>query len=369
MTPVIEAAYLGSDLDCQDFNIRNLKSFIPIPENLVGIYDSRLEDGRMVPFGSVTDFHVDAVAAIDQSKLNLNLNIPSDWIISSIPGGDDEPRAAEGSQAEFHSNKGAPNGYASLDSNGQIAMAHLTPGDAIGSIGSVGLKLPDPFTVHPQSITTSGTFNVNWTAPANSWFGSDGTVDFQHHESIFPFIVTHPFNDDFIELPASKIVSGVFASNVFPVFKGVGPNHALGMVPDPGSSGDHNMYLGRDTNWYHFVVNDPALAHQPKIDDVTIVLDWWEAHVPTTADPSLVKAHITIRSLLHGAKLFYRVTSQTDVPSAFTEAHYDDTPDDAHVTIETNDFDTVEAYAARQGYINSDIEEWQVVTPISDLGL
>ena len=147
----------------------------------------------------------------------------------------------------------------------------------------------------------------------------------------------------------------------------MGTGHAKGMVPDPGETSPNN-YLGRDMQWHHFVVNDPALAHQPHVPDVTIVLDWWEAHEPTTNDPSLVKAHVTIRTLLKDAHLFYRVTPQHVIhPDDFQEVLHDKTPDDPHITLEVNEFDFIEAYSAKQGYTNSDIEQWRVMTPISDL--
>ena len=368
MTPILENAELSTDLDCQNFDIRNVIAMEPVPDGLVGLNDPRLTGGRQPVDGSVTDYHVNATAAIDQSKLNLNGGIPLKFT------GTAAGRAARGNLVERLVNKGAPNGYAALGSDGKISAAHFTPGDAIGALTSIGITVKVPLHVHPAQITSSGTFVFTWDHPStHAWFGSDGTVDFQHHEFIYPFFVTHPFNVEMFSLPCSKFTGGIFPYRRFPVALGVGvppvppSTSRKGYVPNPGASGP-TMYLGRDMLWHHFVINDPNLVHQPPVPDVTIVLDWWEKHEPTGDDPALVKARVTIRSLLKDAHLFYRVIPQHIIhPDPFQEANYDDTPGDAHITIEVDEFETIEAYAAKQGYNNSDIETWTVFTPISDL--
>jgi hypothetical protein len=379
MTPILENAFLSSDLDCQNFDIKNVGLLDPVPEGLVEIDDVRLKGGRNPPAGSVTNDSVNATAAIDQSKLNLNGPVPDSFFYA---GGDVEKRkAAKGELAEFVSRKGAPNGYAALDADGKVAPSAFTPGDAVGSITSIGMRFKNiwsrnPMTVHPQTITTSGIFNVTWLSPTvRCWFGSDGTLDPQHHEFTYPFFVTHTIEVNMVSIPASKFNAGVVLRARLPLARGVGvPPPAgqtrIGMAPDPGHTGGRNMYLGRDMNWHQFHVNDPARAHQPQAPDVTITLDWWEASPIIPAEPLNVKAHVTIRSLLRGSFLFYRVTPFGDqTPDAFQRVLHPDTPDDIHISIEVNDYDTVEAYAAKQGYNNSEIEEWTVITPISDLKL
>lgn len=374
MTPILENAELSTDLDCQNFDIRNVGALEPVPDGLVAIDDPRLTTGRPPADGSVTNDSVNATAAIDQSKLNLNGPVPAPWLTDGLVFISDTMEAARGSKAEFLSRKGVPNGYAALGSDGKIPAGHFTPGDAIGALTSIGMTVKVPLHVHPAQITSSGTFVLTWDHPSTqAWFGSDGTVDFQHHEFVFPFFVTHAFEPGMFSLPCSKFTGGIFPYRRFPVALGMGvppvppSTSRKGYVPDPGTTGP-NMYLGRDMLWHHFVVNDPNLAHQPNVPDVTIVLDWWEKHEPTDDDPSLVKAHVTIRSMLKDAHLFYRVIPQHIIhPDDFQEALYDDTPGDAHITIEVSEFETIEAYAAKQGYTNSDIETWTVFTPISDL--
>lgn len=366
MIPILEDAILGNDLDCQNYSLLNIGAMVPVPDNLVAVDDPRLDGGATPLDGSVTNESVAATAGIDQSKLNMNGAIPAAWLSSSLE------LAAPGNLAEYHSRKGAPNGYAALDADGKIAASHFTPGDAIGSVTAVGLNFMTPLrNFGPDIITGSGTFDVRWktNTPGLCWFGWDGTIDPQHPDIFRPFYVANQLVGGMVSgLPCSKFTSGVFARSLCPVARGLGEFHRRGMVPDPGATGAKGMYLGRDMNWHHFVVNDPALAHQPKVPDVTIVLDWWEPHIPKLHDPTLVKAHVTIRTLLNGASLFYRVTPQDDdTPLPFQMALHKKTPDDVHITLEVNDHDFIEAYASKTGYNNSDIEQWEVITPITDL--
>ena len=367
MTPILENAELTSDLDCQNYSLKNVGAMIPAPGNLVSIDDPRLTGGRMVPDGSVTNDSVNATAGITQDKLALNGVIPPSWVTGVALLGH-TPKAADGSLAEFQSRKGAPNGYAALDSNSKVAAPHFAAGPATGTLTQIGMVVPDPYTVTPASISSSGTFAVHWkTAPANMWFGSDGTLDFQHHEFIYPFYVTGDLEGGLTGgLPCSKFTSGVFpVVSRWPVAqRGTVDNghiHHQGMVPDPGATGAGNMYLARDMSYKHFVVNDPAVVYMPTIPNPTIVLDDWDL-------PGLTVA-ITIRTRLKGAFLFYRRTPQGSAPGSFKQALHPATPDDIHITLKVNEHDFIEAYAAKQGYINSDIEEWTVITPLTDLGL
>ena len=360
MTPILENAGLTSDLDCQNYSLKNIRLMTPVPENLVAINDPRLTGGRMVPDGSVTDDSVNATAAIDQSKLSLNGVIPPSWVTGVALIGH-TPKAAAGNLAEFQSRKNVANGYAGLDSVGKVAAPHFAAGPATGSLTQIGIAVPDPYTVTPANISSSGTFAVHWkTAPANMWFGSDGTLDFQHHEFIYPFYVTGDIEGGLLGgVPCSKFVSGAFPVARWPLAK-YGSVHNQGMVPDPGSTGAANMYLARDMTYKNFVVNDPAVVYQPRISNPTIVLDDWDR---------AGAVDITIRTRQKGAFLFYRVTPQGSSPGSFKEVLHGSTPDDIHITLTVNEHAFIEAYAAKQGYINSDIEEWTVITPLTDLGL
>ena len=358
---VLDNAVLGNDLDCQNFDLRNVALMLPPPANLVGIDDPRLSGPRAVPDGSVTDESVNATAGIVQSKLNLNGVIPAAWLANVLSSASDR-LAAKGNLTEHAANKDAINGYAGLDADGKATTVGFTAGAATGNVTSIGMIVPDPFFMTGSPIVGSGTLTADWKAcPHNAWFGSDGTLDFQHHEFIYPFYVTDHIESNLLGgQPASKFTSGTFARARLPQAKWVasGSLHNRGVIPDPGT-GPADMYLGRDMTWRHFVVNDPALVYQPVVDDVTIVLDWWEPG----------KAHITIRSLVKGSVLFYRVTAEGDTHLGFHEAIHEDTPDDIHITLAVNEHDFIEAYASKAGYTNSDIEEWEVITPITDLEL
>jgi hypothetical protein len=100
MTPIIEDSVLEDHLDCQNFDLRNVGQFYPVPAGLVGTNDPALSDPRTPPIGSVTDFHVNAIAAIAQQKLLFNGAPPPDWV------GNGSGQMAAGDLAEHLSNKG-----------------------------------------------------------------------------------------------------------------------------------------------------------------------------------------------------------------------------------------------------------------------
>ena len=359
VTMLLDNAVLGNDLDCQNCDLRNIALMLPPPTNLVGIDDPRLSGAREVPDGSVTNDSVNATAGIAQSKLNLDGVIPADWLATGPLSFASDRKAAQGDLVEHVANRGASDGYAALDADGKVVSVVFDDGPATGSVNSVGMTVPDPLFITGSPITGSGTFHVNWKqCPHNAWFGSDGTLDFQHHEFIYPFYVTDHIEGGLLGgQPCSKFTTGTFARARLPEVKH-GAIHNRGVLPAPGATGP-TMYFGRDTLWHHFVVNDPALVYQPGMENPTITLDWWEIR----------KAHITIRCLTKGANLFYRVTAEGHVQGAFKEVLHDDTPDDPHITLQVNEHDFIEAYAAKPGYTNSDIEEWEVITPITDLEL
>src|SRR5580765_1531120 len=102
----LDNAILVSDLDADQHKILNLPSDQPLPAPII-------QDN------SISDRHVNTAAGIVQSKLNLNGSIPSGWL-GTVAG-----TAAAGDLAEYAANKGANNGYASLDSSGKIPTAQL----------------------------------------------------------------------------------------------------------------------------------------------------------------------------------------------------------------------------------------------------
>ena len=163
MTPILEEAALGSDLDCQNFDLRNIGHMYPVPVGLVDKNDPTLYDPRVPPFASVTNDSVSPVAEISQSKLNLNDVIPPAWLATD--------GAAKGSSSEFRSRKGTPNGYAALDAAGKLLSSNVTAGAGLGTVTSVALLLPPELAETPP-ITDSGAFSPQWNdVPDGSWFG------------------------------------------------------------------------------------------------------------------------------------------------------------------------------------------------------
>ena len=242
MTPVIEDAVLGSDLDGQFYSLLNVKSLDPVPPNLATSDDARLTDVREPIPGSVTNASVADDAAIDQSKLALNGQIPTAWL-GSVAG-----TAAQGDLAEYLANKNQPGGYAGLDATGKIPVSNLPDAVGLATVTSVGLSMPPQFIVNgPNPITGSGTWSVIWADMGGpGWFGSlaGGPPAYQFD----PLPVALVPNVD-----TSQINSGVMATARLPVFIGVGPTHAIGMVPDPGPTGSGILptdYLGRDAAWH-----------------------------------------------------------------------------------------------------------------------
>src|SRR5215510_9604048 len=119
MIDAIDNGLLTTDLDGNDLEIINLGAVIPTPTNLVDTFDPRLSNARIPIDGSVTNTSVSPTAAIEQSKLDLNGEIPQSWL------GTDDIHAAPGDRVEYLSNKGVPGGYAGLDGTGKVPAGQL----------------------------------------------------------------------------------------------------------------------------------------------------------------------------------------------------------------------------------------------------
>ena len=325
MIPILENAILGTDLDGNFQDLLNVAALDPVPLNIATSDDIRLSDARPPLPGSVTDESVADDAAIVQSKLNFNGQIPTAWL-GTAPG-----TAAPGDLAEYVANKNQPGGYAGLDGSGKVPSAVL-PGDTgTGTVTSVGLSMPPAsFTVAGSPITGAGTFAVAWlAAPDASWFGNKSGAPGA------PQFYTTPFPPSLIpSLDASIVTSGVFAAALLPVAIGVGVLHAPGAVPDPGDGtiGSPGDYLARDISWKSLPTIGPA--YQPTLPDTTFV----------TSGGVAGPIFVTPQSIVPGVTFFCSTTSGT---SGFTEL----TAGSVSVPLGT----TVWVYSARQGFNNSTV--------------
>jgi hypothetical protein len=339
MIPILEDAILGSDLDCQNFTLSNIRTIYPIPPGLVAINDPRLDDPRVPPAASLTNEHFSATAEIDQFKLNLNAVIPGAWLGTGIS------QAAPGNLSERLSNKGAANGYAPVDADMKLPATSVAPGASLGTVNSVQIFLPPEFTHTPEVIETSGTFATSWAAaPDNSYLGIYGFIDLGG--TLLPSFVTSQMPSEVIpSFDASKFTSGVFPLSCLPVATSMGAGHAPGLLPTPGELGDPNEYLGRDMEWHHFNADK---NYQPTLASPSITLGTWSGE-SATVNISAVK----------GSVLFYRLASSAS--ASFVMA----TGISVALSVPNGDF--VEAYAAKTGYNNSRISTYIVVTPLSEV--
>jgi hypothetical protein len=330
MTPIEENACLENDLDCRGFSLKNVLHFYPVPGNLVQLTDPRLSDPRPVPAGSVTNESVADQAAIVQSKLNLNGVIPPAWFTPSPPDIDAPAPVypARGDQAEMIARKGVLNGYAAIDSNRRLLPANVSPGAGLGTVGDVRFSFPAQFNVVQLSGATINC-SVTWVnAPNNSWFGINGHEP-QFFTDQLPMEIIPGFS-------ATRFTTGLFDPELFPVAK-YGPDHAPGFVPDPGENGDKRQYLGRDMNYHHFTADQPyqPFVPAPVISVLSIAGD---------------RVTINISCSMAGSLLFYRI--RTD----FIEGT---NPQVIQVLPGTY----IEAYAAREGYNNSEISSYTAPIP------
>ena len=329
MTPILDNALLGTDLDGNFQDLLNVNALVPIPLNLATSDDPRLTDGRVPLPGSVTDASVAAGAAIVQSKLNFNDVIPPAWL------GTASNQAAQGNLAEYLSSKNVPGGYAGLDGTGKIPSSVLPGTTGTGTVTSVDLSMPAGFTVSGHPVTGAGTLGVAWAAVTDqSWFGrnagSAGTPQFY----------TTPLPPSLIPgLDASIITSGVLLPALLPVAIGLGSTHAPGAVPDPGdgTTGLGSDYLSRDITWKPVPTMGPT--YQPTLPNPTFAIG---------AGPGY-PISVLIQSTVPGVTIFYSLTSSS---SGFVE-----TPDGS-VSIPATG--TLHAYVASPGFNNSAV----VTTPV-----
>lgn len=318
----LEQAQLTTDLDGQFHDLLNINELIPPPPGLVTTSDPRLSDARKPLEGSVTDDSVSDIAAIDQSKLNLNGLMPPAWF------GNTATTAARGDLAEMLESKAQALGYASLDGAGKLPLTQLPLGAGSGTVTSIGITMPAQFSVTGSPVTVAGVIDIDWNdVPDGSWFGNDSGLPGP------PTFQTTPLPVSLIPgLPASRITSGVFLAGLLPIAIGVGVSHAPGAVPDPGATGDPTDYLARDMTFKR----SPALgpSYQPVVPD------------PILTNISGVPPYtIKIESILAEVKLFYSIDNPI--------GGFAPLPVSNQVVVGPGR--TVYAYGARVGFTNSRI--------------
>lgn len=326
MNSIEEDAVLGSDLDAQLYYLRNLGGIDPVPANLAQSDDPRLSDERPPAPGSVTNASVAADADIEQSKLNLNGDIPGAWL------GTAANQAAQGDLVEYRANRDQPFGYPSLDGSGKVLVDQLPGAVGTGTVTSVGLVMPGQFSVTGTPITGAGVFSVDWAIIAPfAWFGNKAGAPGP------PQFYTDELPTDLIpDLSAGKVQTGIFDAARIPEAVGVGPSHSGGGVPDPGdgSGGAVNSdYLARDMTYK--AKPTIAVPYQPTIPDPTLGVST-EPTGPVTIKPS---------DTIAGVTFFYSFTSGS---TGFVEF-----PDSGYVSLPAGD--TIWVYAAHAGYNNSNV--------------
>lgn len=347
MIPIVEDSSLGSDLDCQFKDLLKILHFYPTPQGLVQLTDPRLSDPRAILDGSVTDESVSPHAAIVQSKLNLNGVMPPNWFTPPDPDIDapnPEHYAAQGDLAEILIRKGAPNGYAAVDGNLRLLPENVTPGPGLGTVSEVLFSFPQQFIV--SNIASAGSTTIAWRpVPDNCWFGINGDTGLgigagPGITGMDPQFYVEQLPMELIPgIDAAKFTTGLCNPETLPIAR-FGEDHCSGIVPDPGLQGDPNDYLGRDIDWHHFLSGPP---YQPQVHMPSIELV--EIHGTT--------ATVTIRSPEPGSILFWRGG----------RPNYAEAPPsgpDIHITVIVPRGILVEAYAAKQGYNNSDVASYTV---------
>lgn len=332
MRRLVEDAALSSNLDCRGFALRNIFRFTPVPDNLADSNDPIMSGTGAILDGSVTNESVSETAAIAQSKLLLNGNMPPAWLGSSAS------QAARGDLAELLENKGATNGYVPLGPDGKIPVDVINVQFEPGTVNTVALSLPPEFNVAGSPINETGSFAVSWNDVLDqSWFGAY-QVDLGPAGVLTPKFQTLPIPAQFlpVTLDAAKITTGTFSLERLPLAVGLGDDHAIGMIPDPGENGDANEFLGRDMQWRHFSLDQ---INQPTLPPVQI---------------TTVPGGISIHSPVQGSVLFYRVGG-----GIFLEVHVDGVAEN-QIIITPDEGQFIEAYAARPGYNNSPITTFMV---------
>lgn len=335
MIALIENGKLATALDANNFNLENVSALEPVPPNLVETDDPRLADDRMPLAGSVTNDSIDPAAGIEQSKLDLNGDIPATWL------GTTSTTAAQGDLAELKANKGQPDGYASLDGGGKIPAAQLPSGVGAGTVTSVALSMPADFTVSGSPITGSGTLTAAWAPIVSAdpqWFGRKGgagTPQFYSDELPIELIP---------QLDADQVASGEFDPDRLPEAVGFGVGHASGAVPDPGDGSGGALatdYLARDMTYKP--LPDLSIPYQPTVDDPVL-----SPSANITGPQTVVFSCPTV-----GATIFYSLTSDS--------ADFIEVPDVGYISLDP--LATVWSYAAHSGYNNSDIVDYTNPNP------
>lgn len=315
----IDNGVMTTDLDANHLRILNIFKLVPTPNGIIDTHDPRLDDPRVPIEGSVTNVSIAASASISQSKLDFDGNIPAFWL------GFDNIHAAPGGQTEYLSNKNIPGGYAGLDGTGKVAPAQLPDDVGTGTVTSVDLTMPPEFNVAGSPVTTAGSIDVTWANIADgSWFGNSSGV------SAAPTFNTTPILVSMVpQLPASKITSGVLDPARLPVAVGIGISSSKGAVPDPGAVGNPTDYLGRDMLYHPKPSIGPA--YQPTVPN------------PVVFSTGSAPNQFAITDSLSGAIIFYKITGMTDYIEKVTP------------TVEVLPGKTIDMYAAKAGYNNSDI--------------
>ena len=340
MSQLIQDAALGTDLDAAGYRILNLGGLIPPPSNLCAIDDPRLSDARAPLDGSVTDASVASGAGITQDKLNLNGVIPTSWLDKLVG------TAAPGDLAEYISNKGQPNGYASLDGSGKVPAAQMPVGAGFGTVTSVGLALPKEFTAG-SPVTGAGNLTADWISiPDQTWFGNiSGT-------SGPPEFLSSPIPIGLIPgLPASQITSGMFPAAMVPIAIGLGGAHEPGLVPDPGPGGGGALatdYLARDMTYKPMPIPPSPVGYQPNLPDPVI-------NVPSQSGTSTGAGFIYVipQNSIGGVSWFFSTSSAT--------GPYRELVGSSSVTVQP--LQSVWFYAARAGYNNSNTASYTNPNP------
>ena len=339
MISLLQHAVLNTDLDVGNRILKNVANFNPVPTNLCVSTDPRLSDARVPLPGSVTNASVAAGADISQSKLNLNGNIPATWL------GTTSTTAAQGNLAEYLSNKGQPNGYASLDCAGKIPSAQVPAAVGTGTITSAGLTMPAQFTVSGSPVTTAGTLGVAWASVADlSWFGnkSGAPAAPQFYTTALPAALIPG-------LDTSKVTTGLFAAARLQVGAGLGGGHAAGAVPDPGDGTGGALasdYLARDMTWK--ALPGSALAYQPTVLNPTLT-----PSSNPTGPRNVVFNDPGGAAVTPGANTFYSTTSAV---TGFSEI-----PDVGYISLAGGA--TVWSYSSKTGYNNSSVVSYTNPNP------
>lgn len=327
---------LVTDLDCNHRRILNISGFNPPPPEVVTSNDPRLNDKRNVINGSVTNVSVSATANIDQSKLNLNGNIPPLW--TSHDHGD----AAPGNLVEYVSRKDAANGYPGLDVNGLLDLSVLPfTGPQTGTVTIIDIDFPDELKV----VSVSGGLHFGWfDVPDNSWLGVNGPFGIGTPMGRPGFVTSQIPLDLIPSLDAAKFTTGIFNPHRLPIVKGLGTGHAKGILPDPGNSkgtqSDVTDYLGREGKWKSIYSDkDP----QPMAPDVQITfLSFYRD-----------QSYVEVRSRLKNGLMFYRIS-----PSVGTGTYQESTDNPLVLLLDPGKI--VNAYSAKAGYNNSRISQFVV---------